>query len=140
MATQTFFKDALPIAISGAVGTGTVSLLDLLKQTYGDNASTIQQVSIFTLDANALAASNLSYWDPNNKVLTHAVAPTGVDLGNIDAAHFKDVQIVIGNNIAPNLFLTVPESFTPASGDFVGHNLAITALPQQLDPINGRYR
>ncbi|MET3845241.1 aspartate 1-decarboxylase [Bradyrhizobium sp. OAE829] len=133
MGTNTFFKDALPISISGPVGTGTVSLLDLLKQTYGEDASRIQNVSIFTLDAAALAASNLSYWDPNNKVLTHAVAPAGVDLGNIGAAHFKDVQIVIGNNIAPNLFLTVPESFTPASGDSVGHNLAITALPQQLD-------
>jgi hypothetical protein len=133
---NTFFSDASPVSISGAVGTG-VSLLDLLKKAYGDNASTIQSVSIAYLDASQLAASNLSYWDPAHPVITK-VLNNGVDIGGapgnfvtIDAAHFQDVQISIGNNIVPNVFLTVPESFS--NGDFVGHSLAVTTLLQQLD-------
>jgi Ca2+-binding RTX toxin-like protein len=141
MGTATFFTDALPVAVSGAVG-AKVSLLDLLKQAYGDDAGTIQSVNLNYNDAIALAANNLSYWDPAHPVLTR-ILNNGVDIGgshngsfnsvNITADHFKDIQISIGNNIASNVFVTVPESSNQTTGDFVGHTLNVTALPPALD-------
>jgi hypothetical protein len=138
---NTFFTDASPVAISGAVGT-KVSLLDLLTQAYGADASTIQSVSLNYNDATSLAANNLSYWDPAHPVVTK-ILNNGVDIGGshngafnsvtVTADHFADVQISIGNNIASNVFITVPESFNQTTGDFVGHTLNVTALPVQLD-------
>ena len=42
---MTSILDAMPVAVSGAVGT-TESLYDLLKQAYGDGVSQIQSVYI----------------------------------------------------------------------------------------------
>lgn len=134
---NTFFSDASPVAISR-----TVSLFDLLHQAYGDDASTIQSVSLNYNDATSLAANNLSYWDPAHPVLTK-IMQNGLDIGgshdgsfnfkNIPFDQFKDIQIQVGNNIESNVFVTVPESFNQTTGDFVGHTLNVTALPVQLD-------
>ena len=129
----TFFMDALPVPVSGAVGTQE-SLSDLLKQAYGDAASSIQSVTISYM-APAQMTTDTRFWDPAHPLVTK-VLHNGADIlaGNnvtVDAAHFQDVQIAIGNNIASNVFLTVAES--SGNGEFVGHTLNVTTLPQQLE-------
>ncbi|MGJ4891370.1 FG-GAP-like repeat-containing protein [Bradyrhizobium sp. HKCCYLRH3099] len=130
----TFFTDALPVAISGQAGATKVSLLDVLQQAYGDGASAIQSLTISYMDPNQMT-SNTRFWDPAHPVVS-TVLNNGVDIQaghnvTVDAAHFKDVQIAVGNNITSNIFFTVPES--TANGDFVGHTLNVTTLPQNLD-------
>ena len=149
----TFIGDALPVSISGPVGIGKVSLLDLLQQAYGDQASSIQSVNIAYWDASYLASikgsdgtSNpFSYWDPAHPTITKVLS-NGVDIGGsgvnsmgntvfkpvtIDASHFKDVQIAIGNNIMPNLYVQVAESSANGSTT-VWHELNVTTIPHQL--------
>src|SRR5690242_20597437 len=122
---DTFIADALPVSINGGPVGGKASLLDLLQQAYGDQASSIQSVRIGYWDASYLAnikgadgkTNPFSYWDPDHPSVTK-VLNNGVDIGGshfdsmgnaqfkpvtIDAAHFKDIQIQIGNNIMPNL-------------------------------------
>lgn len=117
--------DALPTAVSGAVGTKE-SLFDVLKQAYGDDVGQIQSVFI---GVNGIFGS---YWNPAQPIATRVVDANGHDIsGNINAADFKNVQIVIGNNINTNVFVTVPE--TSGNEAFVGRTLGVTALPQNLD-------
>ncbi|MBN8992531.1 MAG: hypothetical protein J0H42_30200 [Rhizobiales bacterium] len=150
---DTFIGDALPVSISGPVGIGKVSLLDLLKQAYGDDASSIQSVRIGYWDASYLAnikgadgktVNPFSYWDPDNPsvatVLNNGKPIAGSHFDSkdnavwtpqtIDAAHFKDVQIQIGNNIMPNVGLQVAES--SANGETVWRELQVTTVPHQL--------
>jgi hypothetical protein len=128
MTTQTFLDAPAPISISGAVGT-KVSLYDLLQQAYGDNASQIQGVGVSELTATDLANSNLSYWDPTNKSMTQW---TGLTPGQqwVTADEFKNVYVTIGNNIAPNIFVSVPEEND--ASNFVAQNLTVNVLPPQL--------
>src|SRR5437879_5912676 len=90
---DTFLADALPVSIGGPVGIGKVTLLDLLHQAYGDQASSIQSVRIGYWDASYLAAikgadgktSNpFSYWDPAHPSVT-TVLNNGSDIGG---SHF----------------------------------------------------
>jgi Calx-beta domain/FG-GAP-like repeat/RTX calcium-binding nonapeptide repeat (4 copies) len=130
MTTNLPRQDAAPVAVSGAVGS-TVSLYDLLVQSYGENISQIQSVFV---GVNAASGQN---WDGSN---ASALTQTGVVdasnndapiSGNINADEFKNVMIKIGNNINDNVFVTVPES--SGNGPFVGRTLSITTLPSQLD-------
>jgi hypothetical protein len=131
---NTFFMDAMPVAVSGVAGATKVSLLDLLKQAYGDGASSIQNVTISYMDPNS-QTTNTKFWDPAHPVVT-TILQNGVDIQaghnvTVSAADFANIQIAVGNNITSNIFLTVPESF--ANGDFVGHTLNVTTLPSNLD-------
>ncbi len=65
--------DAMPVAVSGAVGT-TQSLYDLLKQAYGDNVSQIQSVYI---NVNGIYGS---YWNPAQASATHVLDASGHDI------------------------------------------------------------
>ena len=125
MTTETFINQAAPISISGAVGS-TMSLYDVLKQIYGANVDQIQGVGIYANTAADLANSQLSYWDPTHTAITQI---EGAANGSyVTADQFKNVQILIGNNIAPNIFLTVPEDNVAG----VGQTLSLNVLPPQL--------
>src|SRR5471030_2074259 len=103
---DTFFGDALPVAITGTPGLSAVSLLDVLKQAYGDQVSSISSVNVAYFGADYLAnrtdaAGNpeqpFSYWDPKHPSVTSI---SGVDISPgtqnnikfapVDAAHFAD--------------------------------------------------
>jgi len=125
MSTQ--FKDAAPVAVSGQVGS-TMSLYDFLLQSYGGDISSVQ--SVYVNVANVYG----SYWDPaaGHTADTRVVNAAGHDISaageTVSAADFKNVQIVVGNNINSNVFVTVPENSTWDTT----RSFAVTALPQHL--------
>src|SRR4051794_29890833 len=103
---MTIFQDALPVAISGQVGKDKVSLFDLLKQAYGDDASTIQSVQIEYRTPSAMT-TDANFWNPADPHVT-SVQQHGVNIPidtfrTFNAADFKDIQIAIGNNIVSNV-------------------------------------
>ena len=119
--------DALPVVVSGAVGT-TKSLFDVLTQAYGDDVSKIQSVFI---GVNGVSGS---FWTPGQPVATTVVDLAGHTVsGNVNFADFKNVQIVVGNNINTNVFVTVSET---VGNNFVGRTLGVTALQSTLDLPN----
>jgi hypothetical protein len=129
---MTVFKDALPVAISGAVGK-TVSLLDLLKQAYGDDASTIQSIQIEYRTPSA-ATPTANFWNPADPHIT-SVQNQGHNIPidtwtTFNRADFANIQVAVGNNIVSNVNIIVPET---SSGDFNGHMLTVTTIPQNLD-------
>src|SRR4051794_12605978 len=69
----TFFQDALPVSIHGAVGS-TVNLDTVLKQAFGENAASIASVQISYYDRSWLDQGNgtqpWQFWDPANEVTT----------------------------------------------------------------------
>jgi Calx-beta domain/FG-GAP-like repeat/RTX calcium-binding nonapeptide repeat (4 copies) len=120
--------DALPVVVSGAVGS-TKSLFDVLTEAYGDNISQIKTVSI---NVNGISGN---YWNPADPHATRVVDAAGHDVsGNVNFDDFKNVQVVVGNNINSNVFMSVLEK--PDNGDFVWHGLSVTALPANLDAPN----
>jgi aspartate 1-decarboxylase len=138
----TSISQVTPVAISGAVGT-TVSLYDVLVQTYGAAAvSQMTNVTINETDKSHITGPGFGFWDPNpaNQVATHVLDSTGHDIGGninadgsfhfvqISAADFKNTQIVIGNNIMPNITIGVPENSTWDT--YI--NLSVSVLPPQL--------
>jgi Ca2+-binding RTX toxin-like protein len=150
---DTYLADALPVSISGPVGIGKANLLDLLHQAYGDQADLIQTVRIGYWDASYFAnikaadgktTNHFSYWDPKDHSVT-TVLNNGKDIGGshfdsmgkpafrpitVDAAHFKDIQIQIGDNIMPNVAIQVAES--SANGTTVWHDLDVTTVKHEL--------
>jgi Ca2+-binding RTX toxin-like protein len=146
---DTFHQDALPVAIHGALGS-KVSLVDVLKQAFGENAPSITSVSIGFYDAKYLKHDNWQYWDAGNQVLTtveknnspiagiHYVGnpkdPAHDNLAytfeTVDARDFKNFNISVGNNILPNVILRIDE------GDGTFRDLTITTLPDELAPVH----
>ena len=137
----TSFSQATPVSISGTPGT-TVSLYDLLVQTYGaDAVSQMTSVTVNEYDKSQIQGLGLSFWDPSNPVATHIQDSTGHDIGGNDTgpngsfhyvtvnfADFAKTQIVIGNNIMPNIFIGVPEN--PTWDTYT--TLVVNALPPAL--------
>ena len=134
----TSLSQATPVSISGTPGT-TVSLYDLLVQTYGaDAVSKMTNVTVNEYDKGQIQGMGLSFWDanPNNQVATHILGTDGKDIGgnegghyvSINEADFKNVNIVIGNNIMPNIFIGVPENSTWDTFT----TLTVNALPAQI--------
>ena len=73
----TSFSQATPVSISGTPGT-TVSLYDLLVQTYGaDAVSKMTSVTVNEYDKSQIQGLGLNFWDPNNPVATHIQDSTG---------------------------------------------------------------
>ena len=142
MTMTTSLSQATPVSISGAPGT-TVSLYDLLVQTYGaDAVSKMTSVTVNEYSQSQIQAMGLSFWDPNNPSATHILSPTtGQDIGGnntgpngsfhdvqINEADFAKTQIVIGNNIMPNITIGVPEN--PTWDTYT--NLSVNVLPPAL--------
>jgi len=146
---DSFIRGALPVSISGPVGIGKVSLLDVLKQAYGEEFGSIQTVRLQYMDKEFLASakdahgnsSPFSYWDSNPKnQFVSTVLRNGSDIGGshagssnsiiVEAAHFNEIDFKIGNNIMPNIGLQVAES--SADGSTVWHNLDVATVPHQL--------
>ena len=137
----TSLSQATPVSISGTPGT-TVSLYDLLVQTYGaDAVSQMTSVTVNEYDKSQIQGLGLSFWDPSNPVATHIQDSTGHDIGGNDTgpngsfhyvtvnfADFAKTQIVIGNNIMPNIFIGVPEN--PTWDTYT--TLVVNALPPAL--------
>src|SRR5579871_1763975 len=137
---STSLSQATPVSLSGAPGT-VVTLYDLLVQTYGaDAVSKMTSVTVNEFSQAQIQNMGLSFWDPNNPSATHIVSPTtGHDIGGndqtpfvqINEADFKNTQIVLGNNIMPNIFISVPEN--PTWDTFT--TLTVNTLPANLaDP------
>ena len=119
-----------------------MSLYDLLVQTYGaDAVSQMTSVTVNEYDKSQIQGLGLSFWDPSNPVATHIQDSTGHDIGGNDTgpngsfhyvtvnfADFAKTQIVIGNNIMPNIFIGVPEN--PTWDTYT--TLVVNALPPAL--------
>jgi hypothetical protein len=141
MIMTTSLSQATPVSISGTPGT-TVSLYDLLVQTYGaDAVSKMTSVTVNEYDKSQIQGLGLNFWDPNNPVATHIQDSTGHDIGGNDTGpngsfhyvtvnfpDFAKTQIVIGNNIMPNIFIGVPEN--PTWDTYT--TLVVNALPPAL--------
>jgi hypothetical protein len=92
MAT-TIIQDALSVPVVGALGS-KVSLLDLLKQAYGDDFSSLDSVKIQYRNPESMTP-NAQYWDQNNHQITKVWdganrIPMDQDLV-VNKDHFKDV-------------------------------------------------
>jgi Ca2+-binding RTX toxin-like protein len=147
----TYFQDALPVAIHGAVGS-KISLADVLKQAFGENAASIANVSVGFYDKDYLDHDHWQYWNTGaGKSVVTTVEKNGTVINGIhyekhpaDPAHpdliysfdtvgkndFNNVNITVGNNILPNVVLRIDE------GDGVFRDFTVSTLPDQLAPIN----
>ena len=148
---NTYFQDALPVTITGTPGLGQVSLLDILKQAYGDQASSITSVNVAYYGDNYFANRTdnagkaqepFSYWDPAHPSVTK-ILDNGVDIGastqknfntvTVNAADFANVMVQVGNNIMPNLYIQVPIAHnSDGSSDY--QELNVTTIPKQFEP------
>ncbi len=138
---STSLSQATPVSISGTPGT-VVTLYDLLVQTYGaDAVSKMTSVTVNEYSQAQIQAMGLSFWDPNNPSTTHVLDTHGNDIGGnntgpggqfhfvqFNEADFKNVHIVIGNNIMPNITIGVPEN----SNWETYTNLSVNVLPPAL--------
>jgi Ca2+-binding RTX toxin-like protein len=138
---DTFSYDAATFAVFGTSGSTSVNLLDYLTSIYGDQVSSITSIRIAYRDAAYFQAQNpdFSYWDPANPVVTR-VLNNGVDIGGngpgtfnqttVANADFKNVTIAVGNNIMPNIYLTVEWANTGTDRHF--DELNITTVPDRF--------
>lgn len=152
MAT-TFSYDALPLTVFATGGNTSVNLLDLLTNVYGDQVSAITNIQVEYRDASFLANAPaprpaFTYWDPANPVVTR-VLNNGVDVGGqgatvdssgnavwgawnpttLNNADFHNVTIDVGNNIMPNVYLTLEWANNGTDQHF--QELAVTTVPGQ---------
>ncbi len=125
-------QDALSVPVVGALG-AKVSLLDLLKQQYGEDFSTLQSVRIQYRNPESMT-QNAQYWDQNNHQITKVLNggnPIAMDQDvTVTKENFANFQIQVGNNIASNVVLSVTES---TNGAFTGHFLSVTTLLSSMD-------
>jgi hypothetical protein len=131
--TMTILQDAAPVAISGAVGS-KVSLSDLLTQTYGANASSIQTVLIQCEDPAVQTAGGSNWEQGGAAVPATVLGEDGQSIGlghyiTVNKADFGNVMVQIGNNMTTNISVQVTES---SNANFTGHQLYFTTLPQEL--------
>ena len=140
--TDTYSYDALPLAVFGSAGGNTVTLQDLLTNVYGNQVSSIASVQIAYRDATTSSGQIhrlFSYWDPTNPVVTR-VLNNGVDIGGSGAppafnqttvtnANFGNITINVGNNIMPNVYLTIELANNGTDRHF--QELNITTVPDQ---------
>src|SRR5262245_49311642 len=81
--TDTYFRNSLPLSVFQTASSTSVNLLDLLRNVYVDQVSSITSLQIQYRDASWLANAPhpaFSYWDPANPVVTR-VLNNGVDIG-----------------------------------------------------------
>ena len=138
---NSYVQDALPVAIAGTPGS-QVSLLDVLKQAYGDQIGSISSVNIGYYGADYLLAQSppFAYWDLMHTSVT-SVLNNGVDIGastqnnfhtvTIDSAQFAKVMIDVGNNIMPNVYIQVPTAHN-SDGSTDYQELNVTTIPSQF--------
>ena len=139
--TDTYSYDALPLAVFGSAGGNTVTLQDLLTNVYGNQVSSIASVQIAYRDAAYFqwADPDFSYWDPTNPVVTRVLS-NSVDIGGSGAppafnqttvanANFGNITINVGNNIMPNVYLTIELANNGTDRHF--QELNITTVPDQ---------
>jgi hypothetical protein len=152
--TDTYSYDALPLAVFEDASGTPVNLLDLLTNVYGDQVSSIASIRIAYRDATYLANATptaqlaFSYWDPANPVVTR-VLNNGVAItaqgatrdaaGNpmvgawsdttVTNANFGNITIDVGNNIMPNVHLTIEWANNGTDRHF--QELNITTVPDQ---------
>ena len=139
--TDTYSYDALPLAVFGSASGNTVNLQDLLTNVYGNQVSSIANVQIAYRNAAYFqwADPDFSYWDPTNPVVTRVLS-NGVDIGGSGAppafnqttvanANFSNITINVGNNIMPNVYLTIELANNGTDRHF--QELNITTVPDQ---------
>ena len=132
--------NSLPVAAFGYSGSSTVNLLDLLKEAYGDQVSSIAAIQIaYRNEAwlNSATPAPFSYWDPGLPVVTSImnVPPNGTDLTDwegIANSHFKDVTIAVGNNIAPNVYLQIQLAGDGTAAGITYQQLSVQTLPEHF--------
>lgn len=134
---DTFLLDALPVADFASAGS-TISLEDLLKQSYGDEASKISSLRIWYESADDFTSSNFSYWDPNNPQIGK-VLKNGVDIGSefsnaitVSQKGLDNVSIEAGNNIGANIFIQIQVASGPG-GQKVWQDLPVKFVDPSLD-------
>jgi len=135
--------DSMPVAVYGNLdGSTQVSLLDVLRQAYGDEVNDIKSVNISYRDERYLtdASPNFSYWTPGVPHMTEVLEngqtipgnPTAItNFKTVDSAHFQDYSIAVGNNIAPNVYVSV-DFGVDSTGQHHYQELTLQALPEQF--------
>jgi Ca2+-binding RTX toxin-like protein len=161
--------DALPVPVFGNVdGSTNVNLLDVLRQAYGDQVSSIPSIQIAYGDERFLESADpdFGYWTQPWKVTR--ILNRGVDIGGsspetlneltVNNAHFQDISIAVGNNIVSNVALevqidngsapsieslvigTVPEEFkSPAVFDGAPTPDGVVAIARQVADVAYAY-
>jgi hypothetical protein len=131
--------DAMPVAVFGNLdGTTRVSLLDVLRQAYGDEVNNISSITISYRDKSWFDSFNphFNFWTPGVP-LPSRVLDKGDTIGalpnelTVDSARFKDISIEVGNNIRPNIYASVDWG-TDASGQHHYQELTISTIPDEL--------
>jgi Ca2+-binding RTX toxin-like protein len=146
--------DSMPVSVIGPIG-GQISLLDVLKASYGNEVNTISSVKIAyrdhdfftnTVDSSGAVVARptnqiFNYWDPFTPHDT-TVSLNGKDIGGSGAnsfnlttvsnADFANTIIHSGNNIMPNLYVQV--TWASANGQTVSQQeLNFNSIPTYLD-------
>src|SRR4051812_26222231 len=146
--------DSMPVSVIGPIG-GQISLLDVLKASYGNEVNTISSVKIAyrdhdfftnTVDSSGAVVARptnqiFNYWDPFTPHDT-TVSLNGKDIGGSGAnsfnlttvsnADFANTIIRSGNNIMPNLYVQV--TWASANGQTVSQQeLNFNSIPTYLD-------
>jgi len=116
---STFVFEQLPIDVVGDVGS-EVTLSSVLTAALGPNAGGYSEYQIAYFSAGYLAASDFSYWNLNDEVVSSfsvsgsAIPPSTTSPFNhwtwITSAQLSSTTINLGNDIGPLLFVTVPVS------------------------------
>src|SRR5262245_18862515 len=110
-----FLRENFPTAMIGPVGS-TVSLSSLLSDAFGDNAQYITGVWLAYYGAPTLQEWNFQYWNMAAPALstwqvngtTIPAATSGIfNQTFVASSNFANVAVQVGNNIMPNLYMTV---------------------------------
>ncbi|MBN8993003.1 MAG: hypothetical protein J0H42_32610, partial [Rhizobiales bacterium] len=127
-----FLQDAMSVPVVGTLGS-KVSLLDLLKQQYGDDWTKLNSVQIQWRDPAAMTP-NAQYWDQNNHqntMVLNGATPIAINTNfTVNKDQFANVFVQVGNNIASNVNVLVTET---SDANWTGESLNVTTLLKGLD-------
>jgi Ca2+-binding RTX toxin-like protein len=132
---STFLYDSLPVPMFADVGQ-KISLRSVLNNAYGSaEIKGISGVWLAYSSAEQFKSWNFRYWNPSNPSITK-IEKSGVDIGGtfanqiyVPQAEFDKIAIKAGNNIGPNVYVTVELS----NGTYQTYQeLAVTTLARRF--------
>jgi hypothetical protein len=123
-------NDALPVAIFADAP--PVTLADLLRQAYGDQASSITNVKLWYNNDKDLSDQNFLYWGNTADTTTVQLNGHNIAAGApVSSSDFGNVTFHVGNNIMPNITVQVQ------IGDHVYQDLTVAIVPMNIGhPVN----
>jgi hypothetical protein len=133
-----FLTWTLPMPVVASTG-DDVTLSNILNEEFGANSATYNNFWVGYQDATYLANQSFLYWDPPHAAVTKWYL-NGADIGivknSFHQAHVSPSQLgaadlLVGNDIGPLAFITVPISFDGAQyTQYIQYS--ITTIPASL--------